>query len=286
MNDLTYAQKHDTNFVVNNHLNRQYAIVYDESYLAENPSCCIIPVKNRREVELLLLSLGEAASVVMDEQARKLCDVWDLYGRTYSNVFNDLKWSYREEKEVLDIIEKIPLPKINSDSFRTNNFDTPEPERIDQEYVHKNNKDNVLISIPAKYGNMFYFSGFKESPEFNLDHCSDHLEGVIIFELVRQAVMASVHLAGLPLSGTIVILETTIHYKKFIEYSQPYLIRTIPVIRQRGGLGFDVYNIIQNDQTCITGYFTGIVYKSKESYQKFRNIKLIGRTSNENESSL
>ena len=284
MNDITDTPEYDLNFVVNNPLNCQYAIVYDGNCFGENPNCCIIPVTSRREVELLLLSLGEEASVRMDEQARKLCNIWDwLYGRTYSEVFNDLKWSYHEEKEVLDIIEKIPLPKILSDSFLKTSKDGPEPERIDQEYVHKKNKDNVLISIPYKYGNMFYFNGFNQSAEFNIDHCSDHLAAIIIFESARQAGIASIHLTGVPLSGAAVTVETTIRYKKSVEYDAPYLIRIIPAIKQRGGYSFSVYNVVQNGQSCVTGYFAAIVYKSKESYQKFRNIKVIGRATTVNE---
>jgi hypothetical protein len=281
--NISCAQKYDTNYVVNNMMNRQYSIVYDKSNYGRDNDNCVIPVSSRREVELLLLSLGEEATVNMDEQARKLCNIWDwLYGRTYSEIFSDLKWSCREENEVLDIIERIPLPKTLNNSFLKLHKNDPEPERIEQEFVHKKNSENVIISKPYRYGNMFYFNGFNKSAEFNLDHNSDHLEGIIIFEATRQAGIASVHLAGVPLNGAMVILETTLRYKKFVECNEPYLIRTIPAIKQRGGYSYGVYNVVQNGHTCATGYFTGMVYKSKESYQKFRNIKFIGNTTNNN----
>ena len=189
----TYDRKVEADFVVNNKLNRQYSIVYDGSNYDKNGNSRFIPVKSRREIELLLLSLGAEASVRMDAQERKLCNIWDwLYGRTYSDIFNDLKWSYREEDEVLDIIEKIPLPENLSKSSLKINKDDPEPERIDPAYVHKSNKENVLLSKPYQYGNMFYFNGFNKSAEFNIDHSSDHLEGIIIFEAARQAGIAAV----------------------------------------------------------------------------------------------
>jgi acyl-CoA thioesterase FadM len=279
-----FETNYEPNYVVNDVMNRQYSIVYDGSSFGKDKENCIIPVKNRREIELLLLSLGEEATVIMDEQARKLCNVWDwLYGRTYSEVFTDLKWSYHEEDEVLNIIERIPMPKALEDSFLRLHRNQPEPESIGQEFVHKKNPGNVIISKPFKHGNMFYFNGFSRSAEFNLDHNSDHLEGIVIFEAVRQAGIASVHLAGVPLNGAIVILETTLRYKKFVECSEPYLIRTIPAIKQRGGYSYGVYNVVQKGQTCATGYFTGMVYKSKESYQKFRNIKFVGNSKGENE---
>ena len=282
MNNFAYNPDYVTNFVVNNPLNRQYAIVYEGNCFGENPSNCIIPVKSRREVELLLLSLGEEASVVMDEQARKLCNVWDwLYGRTYSDVFNELKWSCREEDEVLQIIEKIRLPKTLQESPLKLHREAPEPYRIEQEYVHKKNKENVLVSQPYRYGNMFYFNGFNKSSEFNIDHCSDHLEGIVIFETARQGGIAALHLAGVPLNGTIVLLKTTIQYKKFVELADPYLVHTIPVLRQKGGFLYVVFNIIQNNSSCATGYLTGLLYKNKETYQKHRIIKDVTEGSNE-----
>jgi hypothetical protein len=278
-----YAQPSEAGFVVSEKTDRQYAIIFDGSGFAGNGNSCVIPVKSRREVELLLLSLGEAAGVIMDEPARKLYpDVWDwLYGRTYSEIFTDLKWSYREEDEVVDLIERIPLPGSLSDSFLKIDNEDPEPERIDKEYVHKTNEENVLISKPYRCGNMFYFNGFKDSSEFNIDHGSDHLQGIIIFEAARQAAIASVHLTGIPLSGAIVILKTITRYTKFVECGEPYLIHTIPVIKQRGGYGFCIYNIVQKGYSCATGYITGIVYKTKEVYKKFRNPKFITKTSNE-----
>jgi hypothetical protein len=254
--------------------------VFDGKNVNGNDDSCIIPVKSRREVELLLLSLGEEATVMMDEQARKLCNVWDWYGRTYSDIFTNLKWSYREEDEVLDIIERIPLPKTLNNSFLKIHRDDLEPERIDPEYVHKSKKENVLISKPYKLGNIFYFNGFPKSAEFNIDHISDHLEGIIIFEAARQAVIASIHLTGVPLTGKVVLLKTIIQHKKFIECYEPYLIHTIPVIKQRGGYIYVVFNIVQKGNSCATGYLTGILYKNKESYQKFRNVKFITKALN------
>ena len=273
---IANIQQFDSDFVLSETINKQYSIIFDGSNFDANNNG-IIPVNNRREIELLLLSLGEEVSVVMDEPARKRYpDIWDwLYGRTYAEVFKDLKWSYREEEEVIEIIERIPLPGTLSDSLIKIHRDDPEPERICQDFVHKIHKDCVLISNPYRCGNMFYFNGFNKSSEFNIDHDSDHLEGIIIFEAARQAGIASVHLTGIPLSGAIVILKVITQYTKFVECSEPYLIRTIPVIKQRGGYSFGVFNVVQKGKSCSKGYFTGIVYKSKDTYQKFRNSKLI-----------
>lgn len=277
----TYTWRFDHDFVVNSKSNREYSIVYHRGNFDKNNNENLIPVKNSREVELLLLSLREEASVIMDAEERKQCGLWDwLYGRTYANLFSNLKWSYQEEEEMVDIIEKIPLPTTFSDSLlKTDHHDL---ERIDQAYVHKSKQENVLISKPYHYGNMFYFTGFKKSSEFNIDHDSDHLEGIIIFEAARQAGIASVHLTGIPLSGAIVISKSKTRYTKFVECHEPYIIRTIPIIKQRGGYSSVIFNILQNGHSCATGYVVGMSYETKEAYNKFKNAHIITKLSNEN----
>jgi hypothetical protein len=262
---------------------RKYSIVFDGCNYDLNSKSCVIPVKSRREVELYLLCLGEEAEINMDDRVRETYpEVWDwLNGRDTSEVFSELKWSYREEEEVVDIIEKIPAPPGLNQCFLKQHNDDPDPERIEREYVHKTNEENVLISKPYRCGNMFYFNGFTKSPEFNIDHYSDHVEGIIMFEVARQAGNASAHLAGMPFTGTNIILKSFTRHTKFLEASEPYLIRTIPAYKPRGGVGYCVYNIIQNGKSCMAGFFSVIAYNSKDVYKRFRNSKLIDRTLSE-----
>lgn len=273
----------DDQFVASEQTCRQYSIVFDGCSIDGNSNSCVIPVKSRREVELLLLILGEEAGIIMDNQARlQHPDVWDwLSGCTYSEVLADLKWSYREEDEVINIIEKIPLPASLNKSFIKLSNDDPDPEPIDQEYAHKTHPENVLISKPYQCGNMYYFNGFTKSPEFNIDHYSDHLEGIIMFEVARQAGNSSAHLVGMPFTGANIILKTFTRHTKFLESSEPYLIRTIPAYKQKGGAGYCVYNIIQNGKSCVAGYFSVLAYNSKDIYARFRHSKLIDRVSSE-----
>jgi hypothetical protein len=277
--DSARIQSSDEPFIMSERASRPYAITFDADGLKDNTSSCAIPIKSRREVELLLLSLGEEANVIMDKQARiQHPDIWEwLYGRTYSEICADLKWSYREEKEILDIIERIPLSKSFNDSYLKNC--NSEPKRINQDYVHKQLQENVLISEPYRIGNMYYFNGFKTSSEIRIDHESDHLEGIIIFEAARQAGIASAHLSGMPLSGAIVILENVTRYTNFVNYQEPYVIRTIPACKSRGGRAFCVYNIVQDGKSCASGYFSCFTYSSQKSYQKFRNSKLVEKVS-------
>jgi hypothetical protein len=271
---IASVQRCDNDFVLNNKVNRQYILVFDRCSFKGYSNSSIIPVKNRREIELFLLCLGEEAGVFMDEQSRGMYpEVWKwLFGRTYPEVLRDLNWTCREEDEVIALIERIPLPEVLSENSMLIHWKEFQPKPINREYVHKIHKENVIISHPYQCGNMFYFIGFKTSSEFNIDHFSDHLEGIIIFEAARQAGIASIHLAGIPLSGRIVLTKSVIRYKKFMDRSMPYIIQVIPAIKQRGGNSFGVYNIIQKDASRVTGYFTGMVYNTKKSYLGFRNL--------------
>lgn len=271
---MNYAHGLNNDFVLTQEVNRQYSLILEGSSNFHNYSnSLVIPVKSRREVELLLLSLGAEVGVVMDRETRKLYpDIWEwLFGRTYPEVLAELKWSCREEDEVLDMIQRIPLPRTLSNSFIKLHQDEPMPEAINQMYVHKVNKDNVLISKPYQYGNMFYFNGYQETLEFNIDHNSNRLEELIIFEAARQASIASTHLAGLPIEGILIVLKTRIEYTKFVELDNPYLIRTIPVYKSRGGVCYCVYHLLQNRKSCARGYFTALAHKTKHAYNILRN---------------
>ena len=271
-NEISQPESADY-LVLDEQFTRQYTVVFEGSKFSDSNKGLIIPVKSRKEVEMLLLSLGAEVSVFMDEEARKLYpDIWEwLSGRTYSEVLANIKWSCREEDEVFNLIPKIPISTTLSDSFLKLNPDDPNPEPIDQGYVHKANKDNVMISKPYQCGNMFYFNGFKNSSEINIDYSSDYLEELFIYEVTRQASIAATHLAGLPVSGTLVILKTRIFYSDNVESDKPYLIRTIPVYKLRGGLCYCVYHLIQNERSCTTGYYTALSHKNRDEYKKLRN---------------
>ena len=269
---------YERNFAVTD---KHYSIVLNGCNPESIQGQCLITVSSRRELELLLLCLGEDTRVIMDQQTCQIYpDIADwLLDRPHSEILAGLKWTYREEDEVMDIIERIPLPKNLETSFLKINPQDPEPDRIDQEFVHKRNNQCVLISKPFRCGNMYYFNGFKNSAEFSIDHDSDHLEGIIIFEIARQAGIASAHLEGMPFHGAIVILKTASRYQKFLDNNEPYLIRTIPAYKHQGGVGFCVYQFIQNGKSCVVGYFSVIAYNTKNAYQKFRNSRIMDRVS-------
>lgn len=265
-------KKNVSEFVLSDYMSEsKYYIVLDEDSLLQVETSCLILVKTRREIELLLLCLGDEVNVVMNEKTRiEHQEIWDwLYERTYCDVINELNWSYKEELELVQLIDRIPVPKMLNNRFVQLDNEDLKLTPIDQRMVHKIDKDKVLLSEPYRCGNMIYFNGFKESSEFEIDHTSNHLEGIIIFEVARQAGIASGHLAGIPEEGTMIILKSFTNYTRFIENDKPYIIRTIPVIKKRGGYCYCIYSIFQNGHSCSNGYFSGVSFNSKKSYQRF-----------------
>lgn len=283
---MEYIENNINKFILNDYMSEsQYHIALNESSLSKDWTSSSILVNSRREIELLLLCLGNEVNVVMDEQARfEHQDIWEwLYGRTYDEILKDLHWSYKEDGELLELIDRIPISKmINDNIIQSDNKDL-KVQQAEPWIVHKIHKDNVLISEPYNCGNMIYFQGLKKSKEFQIDHSSDHLEGIIIFEVARQSGIASVHIAGVPPEGTIVILKSQTNYTKFVEINKPYIIRTIPVIKERGGYSYCIYNILQDGHSCATGYFSGMVFRNKKSYERlFGRSKVTNMISNEN----
>lgn len=148
-------------------------------------------VKNRKELEILILCFGNNVEIQMteDEQLNYSDCVEFLDKSCHSNI----RWTYKEIDDVLNLISRIPIPKKVQERLYV------QEEKINPDFVHKKQADNVLLSKVEKVGNMFCFKGFHQSPELVIDHESDHLQGLCIFEVVRQAGIAAVHLLGTPI---------------------------------------------------------------------------------------
>ncbi|NTU57758.1 MAG: hypothetical protein HGB00_02390 [Chlorobiaceae bacterium] len=99
------------------------------------------------------------------------------------------------------------------------------PPAIKKELVHKTSDDNVLISEPFSTGWLHYFNMFQDTTELTFDHPSEHVQGLLISEALRQAGIASAHIQGLPADGKLVLLSYSTNFFSFIERNEPILIR-------------------------------------------------------------
>jgi hypothetical protein len=223
-------------------------------------------VNNIDELKKIMYFMNNEVEVIFDEYMQK--NHHDIYSQFLSGnineINNDLVWDYRDPQVAIDVIKKIPLSTYTVNCLESN------PSRIEKKYVHKKDGKNVFISLAEKQGNMFCFLGFPDIAEIQIDHDSDHFDGIKIFEVSRQASIASMILDGFPFDAINILTKNTIHYKKFIEKKQPYFIQTLPMVQTNGGYLYCAFAIIQNKKLCAYGYFAGIGYTTKDEYLKAR----------------
>jgi len=99
------------------------------------------------------------------------------------------------------------------------------PPPIEKSLVHKTSDANVLISEPFSTGWLHYFNMFQDTTELTFDHPSEHVQGLLISEALRQAGIACAHLQGLPSEGKLVLLSYSTNFFSFIKRSEPILLR-------------------------------------------------------------
>lgn len=235
----------------------KYTLVYRNNQQEQNNQ----KVDNRiefssfRELELLKLALGnEIEHIYIGEDSE-----------IEPAALKNSRWNYRNPQEMYDISTKIPISSEIVEALASNN--TP----IEKHMVHKQKGDNVLISEAMNQGNVWYFKGFSDIAELNSDHLSDHVDGIKLFEALRQATLASLHLNGLQHNGVVALTNFKIDYMKYVELDEPYFIQAIPACEKDGGAMFCVFNIIQGEKVVTKGFLGAYTYRSKEIYLEKRH---------------
>lgn len=244
-----------TNAVINS--TEKYTLVYqqdgkEESMLEDNLQ---IEFSSLRELELLSLALGDTIDRIFIGTNSEL----DI------SALSSTRWNYRNPQEMYELSTKIPIPLETIRKMKIIN--TP----IEKYMVHKTNEENVLISEAVNHGNVWYFKGFSDIAELNSDHLSDHVDGIKLFEALRQATLASLHLNGLQHNGVVALTNFKIDYMKYVELNEPYFIQAIPACENDGGAMFCVFNIIQRDRVVTRGFLGAYTYRSKEIYLEKRH---------------
>lgn len=170
---------------------------------------------------------------------------------------------------------------------------------IENQYVHKQNKDYVLVSdieditdsvvkvmkIKSENERFFYATAF---PKFNcsfcFDHELDHLPFMMTIEVVRQIGVAIGHkYHGFPITGFANIMDKMqMKIDKFIELDIPLLVVIRDIIlknkssMQERMIYFDLY---QNGIHCARIEINAIIMKN-EIYIKLRKNNRLGLVQN------
>jgi len=176
-------------------------------------------------------------------------------------VLSDLNIYGTEYREFARTIEKIPVSSKIYTQLDENR------QKLDKVYVHKHKPENVLLSKEVKLNNsnLLFFNAFIDTTEIILDHIAeDHVEGVLLSEICRQASIASINLC-MEYSKVFVLLEDKKVFNKFIRRDKDIIIKVFSMGEVKG-TGFCVLNILQEGNLCVKATLRGYNFETKEEY--------------------
>lgn len=183
-------------------------------------------------------------------------------GKTYVDIINEYPLRGREVSKVLEIIDKIGLPRDYEQKMEN------EGEHVDKALVHKVNSSNVLVrrSVLLSDTSHYLFEGEYDTDEIVLDHVhQDHVESTLLNELCRQSTTASLNLSE-STSQIFILLQERKIFKKIVNRNFPCYIQTFSY-GKREGIGYSVFAVYQFGSLCLKGYFSGINYKDRKEYR-------------------
>jgi len=151
----------------------------------------------------------------------------------------------------------------------------PLPQPINREFVHKKSVRNALISEPLIEGKFLSFNMFDAIDEFRFDHESDHFQGMLILEAMRQASIAAAHILGqLPLDGGMTLLSYDTTFYNYIENSSPIILRTYSNFSCAGDdeerESYALCQLYQWGKLCTEASLNACIFMSKEGYATHR----------------
>lgn len=171
--------------------------------------------------------------------------------------------------------------KIQGLLLRVSPFDVPSllddlrrKGRIDRWMVHKRHEANVMLSGAVQVGGLIHFLASPLTEEFRFDHESGHLQGMALMEIVRQAMIASSHVIGVPREWGMVMTSLHADYHKFVDGAAPIIVRTLPGLgkswarrmedwqSKRPHRAWGVAQVFQNGQCCVSAHVTGVLRPS------------------------
>ena len=129
--------------------------------------------------------------------------------------------------------------KIQGLLLRVSPFDMPsllddlrQQGRIDRWMVHKRHEANVMLSAAVQVGGLIHFLASPLTEEFQFDHTSGHLQGMALMEIIRQAMIASSHVIGVPQGWGMVLTSFHTDYHKYVDVAAPIVVRNASRVRE------------------------------------------------------
>ncbi len=184
-----------------------------------------VTVSSLDEAARYLLLLGESCEIFISNDYRK--ENPEVYAEVRTLSYPSLRSAPPFDIETAaDLMKKLPL---DLKSLMKSNIAITAADRlprtIEKKFVHKKSDVNVLISEVFSRGRLLYFNMFNETEELTFDHTSDHVQGMLMLEALRQAAVATAHIQGLPFDGGLALLNYDTNFFHYLERDVPIILR-------------------------------------------------------------
>jgi hypothetical protein len=148
------------------------------------------------------------------------------------------------------------------------------PNTIEKKFVHKKNDVNVLISEVFTSGRLHHFNMLEETEELSFDHTSDHVQGMLMLEALRQAAIATAHIQGLSFDGGLGLLKYNTNFFHYLESGAPIILRaycSFSADETSEDKEAPIYiQVIQWGKVCAEATLNAFAYMSSKRYQQQR----------------
>ncbi|AFE06964.1 hypothetical protein COCOR_06509 [Corallococcus coralloides DSM 2259] len=208
-------------------------LLVPDPLLSEVEHPCRIPVKSVEEAEFLAAVLQEHCGLYLGARAAEFPALAEWADATPVGVRVGEQWKKDPPENVSELLARIPVRNPVSEGRQSfSEAEQARPlERIDPVLVHKRDPANVLLANACRVGALHQFNAFTDSPEFVFDHPSEHVQGMLLTELARQAAIAAIHGVGLPLDWSLILTRLTLEFRRFVRTDVPVVIRTFASFR-------------------------------------------------------
>ncbi|UAA37497.1 hypothetical protein KIH87_12320 [Paraneptunicella aestuarii] len=170
-------------------------------------------------------------------------------------------WKSRWNWTITNMLSRLPVgPTDKSYDAQWESIASGGGSRISKEMVHKKQDANVLLSEPLEIGKVLYFNMGVSTQEINFDHPSDHVQGMLIMEALRQTGLATAHYYGVPESSQITITAFNFEFKDVLDERYPILIRLISNLSVNAtskSTGWGAFEVLQAGASCVVGGWEG-----------------------------
>jgi 2-oxo-3-(phosphooxy)propyl 3-oxoalkanoate synthase len=254
---------------------KPYTLLFDGDKLPLQAGALqVVNVESVDEVSRFLMLLGDACEIFISPDFR--INNPGVYALLKSLSYPSLKGAPPFDIETAAaLMKKLPLDlKSLVKSPLALTLEDSAPKTIEKKFVHKKNDANVLISESFDSGRLHHFNMLEETEELSFDHTSDHVQGMLMLEALRQAAIATAHLQGLSFDGGLGLLKYNTNFFHYLESGAPIILRaycSFSADETSEDKEAPIYiQVIQWGKVCAEATLNAFAYMSSKRYEQQR----------------